>query len=96
MDLKSHGIQFNLMSRCCDQCLTTPRKIVDDVRRDEILARTRRNSSHFVCHKGSNAGRNIACRGHHELVGGCVAYRIASAFGRVALIDPQTLKEIAP
>lgn len=64
----------------CSQCLTTPNRIVSGPRAAEIVRQCRSTGEHFVCHKGTMAGKIVHCRGVHEIVES-KAYRFAVALG---------------
>jgi hypothetical protein len=68
-------------------------KIVSDVRRKQILTETRQQDCAFFCHKGTIAGRDIACRGHYDATGGGQLARIASGIGAITFIDPTSLED---
>lgn len=84
---------FELMAECCDQCLMTDRKIVNNARRRQIVKETIRRDCAFICHKATIAGREIACKGHYDGTGGGQLARIAGRIGAIVLIDPVTLTE---
>jgi hypothetical protein len=78
-----------IMSKCCDQCLTTPQRIVSGERAAEIISECKRTGNHFFCHKGTIAGKHIHCRGVHDALKGSRAYRAAKIFGiRIKEVDP--------
>ena len=86
---------YDLMSKPCDQCLMTDQKIVSNERRRQIVKETIRDDCQFICHKGQIAGREIACKGHHDATGGGQLARIAGRLNAIRLIDPETLEPIA-
>jgi hypothetical protein len=89
-------VRYELMAERCDQCLTTPQRIVDGERAAELIRQCRDEDVKFICHKSSQEGGNVACRGVHEALGGCRAYRMAKHFGiPIVEINPETL-EIVP
>ena len=61
----------------------------------EIVRDCRRTKTHFVCHKGSIAGKIVHCRGVHDMLmreGGSNAYQFASRLGiPIVQVDPETL-----
>lgn len=87
-----HG--YRVMARKCDQCLMTPQRIVSPARAKEILRDTIRKDCRFVCHKGSIAGRDVACRGHHDATGGGHLARIMGRIGAIIEVDPDTMQDI--
>lgn len=83
-----------LASKCCDQCLVGKRRIVSPERARQIIAGCIKDDTHFVCHKGTLAGLNVACAGVARVTGfRGVALRLAMALGVVQKIDPDSLKE---
>lgn len=81
-----------ICSRRCDQCLTTPERIVSGERAAQLVKKCRREDVHFVCHKGSAAGLNVHCRGVHEIAPSR-SYRFASCFGiPIREVDPSQLE----
>ena len=70
-------------------------RIVGTERVREIITHCQTNNVHFICHKASHAGQNIACRGLHALMGDCLSARLARIFGIVLEINPDTLEPIA-
>jgi hypothetical protein len=87
---------FEVMSRPCDQCLLTPQRIVRPGRVKEILRETARRDCHFQCHKGTIAGRDIACRAHFDATGGGQLARIARRLNAVVEVDPDTVCKGGP
>jgi hypothetical protein len=87
-------VSFEVMARKCDQCLLSPERIVSASRAAQIIRQCAREDRTFECHKGSIAGRNIACRGHWDTGVGQVG-RIAERLGIVRFIDPDTMEEPA-
>lgn len=78
-----------LAKHCCDQCLTTPQRIVSGERAAEIIRDCKRDNTHFFCHKGTIAGKRIHCRGVHDALGPSQAYRFAKAFKiPIVEVDP--------
>jgi hypothetical protein len=84
---------FHVMSRMCDQCLLSPERIVSNGRAAEILKQCAREDTHFLCHKGTMAGRDIGCRAHYDRAPGRVP-RFAQWLGLVTEIDPDTLEPV--
>lgn len=81
-----------LASHRCDQCLTTRNRIVSGERAAQIVRECRARGIHFQCHKGSEVGANLHCRGVHAINPG-LAYRFAVACGiPVRECDPNNLK----
>jgi len=68
--------QYDLMAAPCHQCLTTKNRIVPAARAAQIIRDCKAQDIKFICHKT----KGIACRGVHNAIGGCRAYRMARAF----------------
>lgn len=78
--------------RPCDQCLTTPQRIVSGEKAAQIVRDCKAEQNHFFCHKGTIAGKPVHCRGVHDALGGSRAYHFAKTFDIPILeIDPETL-----
>jgi len=74
---------MKVMSKRCDQCLFSKRRIVSARRKAEVLAECERKDSHFECHKGTISGVAAGCRGFYD-------ERPSTAqqvFGRLGLIE---------
>lgn len=82
---------FHVMSRKCDQCLLSPERIVSATRAAQIIKECALKDCSFLCHKGTIAGREIACRGHFDTGVGQMS-RIAERFRMIVEIDPDTLE----
>lgn len=80
-----------IMTHECDQCLMGKNRIVSGQTAARIISDTVEQDRAFLCHKGTVAGREIACRGHHERTGGGRLTRMAAAFGILDEIDPDTM-----
>lgn len=81
-----------LASRRCSQCLTTRNRIVPGARAAQIVRACRDEHNHFVCHKGSEAGLVVHCRGVHDIMGGSQAYDFGTRIGvEVREVDPDAL-----
>lgn len=84
---------FKVMSKRCNQCLMTPNKIVSDERRDELLREMKDTDNHFICHKATIAGCEVACRGHFEETGGGKIGRMAKFFNLIEFVDESTFTD---
>lgn len=80
---------FKVMSRPCDQCLMTPKRIVSGARAAQLIKQCRRKDCSFICHK-SPSGQEVACRGHFDTGVGQMS-RIAERLGMIEDVDPDTL-----
>lgn len=78
---------FYVMSKRCDECLYGPNTIVSNARRAELLNDLKRQDSHFICHKASIAGKEVACRGDFEQRGCGQLGRIMGRLGMIREID---------
>lgn len=84
---------FLVASRCCDQCLFGPNKIVSDDRKEEIIRSCLEEDRHFVCHKSSirDEREGMACRGFYEKHPGTGrGIRLAKALRVLGFADPDT------
>lgn len=79
--------QYDLMAEPCGQCLTTKNRIVPGARAAQIIRDCREQDTKFICHKT----KATACRGVHDAIGGCRAYRMARAFG-IAVVEHEEPK----
>ena len=88
-------MSFKVMSRRCDQCLMDPENRIVSSRRAAGLLRTCAQADiPFLCHKGSIAGQDIACRGHHD-ASPCRVARMGEWLGIAPVeIDPDTLQRV--
>ena len=84
---------MKVMARNCDECLMTKDRIVDGKRAAQIIAETKRKDCHFICHKATLAGLDIACHGHTKQSVPQL-YRIAGRLGVIEEIDPDTLEPV--
>lgn len=66
---------------------------VSGQRAAQLINQCRAGNRHFICHK-SPAGREIACRGVHEMQIGQMS-RIAERLGAVVAIDPDTFQRVS-
>jgi hypothetical protein len=76
---------FEVCEKQCDQCLFSPNRIVPKKRMAEILRNCRRDDKHFICHKGSIAGRDVCCRGFYDTQTSQLM-RIAQRLGMVKFV----------
>ena len=59
--------KLSVLQKRCDQCLFSDAKIVDDKRREQVLADCKESGRYFTCHKASMKGRNdVCCRGFFD------------------------------
>lgn len=67
---------FKVCAKQCDQCLFGPNRIVSGNRAAQIVKDTTRQDRHFICHKATIKGEDVACRGWYE--------RFSSNLSRIA------------
>lgn len=82
---------FPIMSRRCDECLFSEKKIVSNARKKDILKDCARGDNYFECHKGTIASEEICCRGFFETKSTNLI-RIAYRLGVIRFVDPETLE----
>ncbi len=85
-------------SKCCNQCLFGPNKVVTDSRKRSILRGCVEHDEVFVCHKSTirSADEGMVCRGFFETYPNRGQFRrIAERLGAVAFADPDT-GEVVP
>lgn len=88
-DALSSALQ--VCSRPCDECLFSKNKLVSDQRAGEILEQCEEERTHFICHKGTLAGKNIVCNGFYREK--TTPYlELMKATGKIELIDPFDLQ----
>lgn len=79
---------FLLARERCDECLLTPERIVSAGRAKQIVRECERKDNHFICHKGSIEGLDLACRGFYDsFPGRGQLRRISERLGMVVEID---------
>jgi hypothetical protein len=78
---------FLVCEKRCPECLFTPAKVVDDQRKQQILASTKKDGSYFVCHKGSLTGNDqLCCKGFYEAYPDAMVIQLAKALGVVKFV----------
>lgn len=60
-------ICFRVMSKCCQNCLFGPDKLVSDERKAAILQQCESQETFFVCHEASERGQKVCYRAFFEL-----------------------------
>lgn len=89
---RRNAVAFEVMSKRCDQCLYSDAKIVDDAAKAEILAGCEDKGHHFVCHKATIAGWDVACAGWHAAnPGATMGQRLAASLGIVRFVTEADL-----
>ena len=79
---------FKVARKRCDECLFSSNKIVDDERRDAILAECRRDETYFICHKATKLGRGVVCRGFYDTEANR-SCQVATRLGLTRFVDPE-------
>lgn len=80
---------LKLATRKCDECLYSSNRIVDAERAKQIISETTREDRHFICHKATQRGEEVVCRGCYEQ-GPKQMIRIAQRLGVLVEVDPDT------
>lgn len=83
---------FPVCVRECDACLFTPGRIVSPRRMKDVLDTTVQRDTHFVCHKASMKGYNVACRGWYDRFTSNVS-RMAGRLGLVMFVLTESLPD---
>ena len=78
---------LEVMAEPCNECLMSKNRIVSASRRKQILQETEAKDCHFICHKATIAGRDIACRAHYDATGGGKMGRFAKWLNQVKFVD---------
>lgn len=73
---RGSGVTFKVYEEQCDQCLFSPTRIVSAKRVAEVLRDCVKKDSHFICHKATIQGKDIACRAWYD--------RMTSNLSRIA------------
>ena len=69
---------------------------MSDARRDEIIEDCVATQKHFVCHKASMQGKDVACRGFcDEHPGNTLPMRLAEAWGLNFDVEESELPNVA-
>jgi hypothetical protein len=87
------AMSFKVMAERCNECLYGPNKIVSNQRRSAIIREIERKDNHFVCHKATIVGQDVACRGDWDQRGCGQLGRIAGRLNAVKFISEDMLKE---
>ncbi|AUR81211.1 hypothetical protein Ares1_0087 [Vibrio phage Ares1] len=77
---------MQVSKRCCGQCLFTPKKIVSDARKKDILKTCEQDDTHFICHKATIKKQNVVCRGFFENQS-TNALRVAERLGLIEFVE---------
>lgn len=79
---------FKVASKCCNQCLFSPNKIVSDRRKASLLKEIVQEQSFFECHKSTMNGGGTCCRGFYEKFGHhSQMIRIAERLGAIEFVE---------
>jgi hypothetical protein len=82
--------KFQVYSTKCEECLFTKYKLVPNKRRKEIIAEClqKGKETFFVCHKSSQNGGNVCCKGFYDLYGNRVTIvQLAERLHFIELIE---------
>jgi hypothetical protein len=82
---------FMVLAERCDQCLYGPNHIVRSARRKQLIRDLNRSDGHFICHKASIAGVEVACRGDWDQRGCGQLGRSMERLGAVEFIAEANL-----
>lgn len=82
---------MKVMARNCDECLMTDQRIVSGRRAAQIIRETKVKDCHFICHKATIEGEDVACHGH-TMKFVPQLFRIAGRIGLIQWIDPDTMQ----
>lgn len=82
---------FKVLVERCDQCLYGPNKIVREARRKQLLRELIAKDCHFICHKATLVGKDVACRGDWDQRGCGQLGRIAERLRAIEFVPETTL-----
>ena len=82
---------FQVCETKCDQCLFSKDRIVSKERMVQLIEQCKKDDTHFTCHKASNAGRDVCCRGFYDQYDSQMI-QIAQRLNMVEFVDPLTGK----
>ena len=85
---------MRVCARKCSECLYSKNRIVSADRAAEIMRKTARMDSHFICHKSQIRGdeKEAVCHGSLERPGNLL--RIMGRLGGIQYIDPETGEDV--
>lgn len=89
VDAYEPGVGFKVADKRCNQCLFSAAKVVSDDRRASLLAECASTGTYFICHKASQRGDAVVCRGFFDEDSN-IACRAAAALDLVVEVDPST------
>lgn len=73
---------------CCKNCLLSKNRIVSSKRAKEVIKECLETSSHFICHKASMSGQDIACKSFYDTFGERInLIRIAKRLNVVRFVE---------
>lgn len=65
----------------CDQCLFGANKVVSEERKQELIEQCIKAEGWFVCHKSTQVGEHICCRGYWDIYkSDVISLRVAQMF----------------
>ncbi len=71
----------------CSERLYSKNKIVDDERKEEIIADIKERDDHFICHQSMIKGFKTQCRGDYDRQPNSRAPRMAKIMGIFHFVD---------
>jgi len=85
---------FRVAQECCNECLFSEDKIVDDKRRKQIVKNCLQKDSYFICHKATLAGQEVCCRAFYDKLGIQInLIRVAQRLKIVEFVDVEHLEK---
>jgi hypothetical protein len=78
---------FDVAATRCRECLFGANRIVSGARAAQLLDQCRKNDTHFVCHKFSQEGRDVCCRGFFETQPPTQLMRVAGRLGVIRDVE---------
>jgi hypothetical protein len=84
---------FEVCEKKCDQCLFTANRVVSPTRMKQILKECEKKDTHFACHKGTIAGKDLCCRGFYDSGLTSNMMRISQRMDWVRFVPVPTMKE---
>lgn len=76
----------------CNQCLFSKNRIVSKSRMTEILKSCSKKDNHFLCHKGTLAGKEVVCKGFYDAYDSQMIV-IAKRLNVIEFVKPELLNQ---
>lgn len=80
---------MKVMEKQCNECLFSKNRIVTTTRMRSILAECARKDSHFICHKATQEGEDVCCRGFYDTQPPSQLMRIAGRLNMIRFVPLQ-------